>query len=169
MLDGRNVTYGNGDGHGILVGWLHNGVGKYTSNIWVIESPTLTDIVGYKHEESVVKENTTYVTAEEAATGVATYGLNRGETEKPVWFQTLGTDELPTLSPDSKVVLLVDGIYVNAGADDEDAVNALKTEPQIVNVFDLNGRMVLHGVDSRTGLRSLPNGLYIIGGRKVLK
>ncbi len=169
MLDARNVTYGNGDGHGILVGWLHNGVGKYTSNIWVIESPSLTDIIGYKHEEAVVKENTTYVTVEEAATGVATYGLNRGETEKPVWFQTLGKDEVPTLSPESKVVILVDGNYVNAGEDDEDAVNALKTEPQIVNVFDLNGRMVLQGVDSSTGLRSLPNGLYIIGGRKVLK
>ena len=169
MLDGRNVTYGNGDGHGLLVGWFHNGVGKNTSNIWVISSPTLTDIVGYKHEEAVTLQNTTFVTAEEAATGVATYGLNRGETENPVWFQTLGTDEVPTLSPDSKVVILVDGNYVNAGEDDEDAVNALKTESQIVNVYDLNGRMVLQGVDSKTGLRSLPNGLYIIGGRKVLK
>lgn len=169
MLDGRNVTYGNGDGHGMLVGWLHDGVGKYTSNIWMIESPTLTDIIGYKHEEAVVRENTTFVTAEEAATGVATYGLNRGETTTPVWFQTLGKDEVPTLSPDSKVVILVDGNYINAGEDDEDAVNALKTQPQIVNVYDLNGRMVLQGVDSRTGLRSLPNGLYIIGGRKVLK
>ena len=169
MLDGRNVTYGNGDGHGMLVGWLHDGVGKNTSNIWMIESPTLTDIIGYKHEEAVVRENTTFVTAEEAATGVATYGLNRGETTNPVWFQTLGKDEVPTLSPDSKVVILVDGTYVNAGEDDEDAVNALKTQPQIVNVYDLNGRVVLQGVDSQSGLRSLPNGLYIIGGRKVLK
>ena len=169
MLDGRNVTYGNGDGHGMLIGWFHDGVAQNTSNIWMIESPTLTDIVGYKHEESVVREHTTFVTAEEAATGVATYGLNRGETTSPVWFQTLGKDEVPTLSPDSKVVILVDGNYVNAGEDDEDAVNALKTESQIVNVYDLKGRMVLRGVDSRTGLRSLPNGLYIIGGRKVMK
>ena len=169
MLDGRNVTYGNGDGHGMLVGWFHDGVGKNTSNIWVIASPTLTDIVGYKHEEAITLQNTTFVNAEEAATGVAAYGLNRGETESPVWFQTLGTDEVPTLSPDSKVVILVDGVYMNAGEDDEDAVEALKIQPQTVNVYDLNGRMVLQGVDSRTGLRSLPNGLYIIGGRKVLK
>ena len=169
MLDGRNVTYGNGDGHGLLIGWFHVGASKNTSNIWVISSPTLTDIVGFKNEEANVLANTTFITPEEAATGVAAYGLNRGETEKPVWFQTLGKDDVPTLSPDSKVVILVDGKYVNAGEDDEDAVNALKTEPQIVNVFDLNGRMVLEGVDSRTGLRSLHNGLYIIGGRKVLK
>lgn len=169
LIDSRNINYKNGDGHGLLVGWLHSGNQKKMSNVWVIEGSELTNIVGYNTDKNYCNAQTTVVTAADAASGKVAYGLNNGETENPVWFQTIGTDEVPTFSPDSKVVLLVDGEYVNAGADDEDAIQALKSESQIVNVYDLGGRMVLQGVDSKTGLRSLPNGLYIIGGRKVMK
>lgn len=170
MIDGRNITYKNGDGHGMFVGWYHDGDAARADNIWVISSPTLTDLLGYKHEDATLKTKTTFITVEQAATGMATYGLNRGETDSPVWFQTLGQDEVPTLNPDSKVVILVDGEYKNAGTEaDEDAIQALKSESHNVNVYDLGGRLILHNVDSQTGLRNLPNGLYIIGGRKVMK
>lgn len=176
LVDTRNITYKNGDGHGVLVGWMHANTHNALSNAWVIAGSDLTDLNKGDGNKDYVKAHTTVVTAEQAATGMVAWGLNRGEEKSPVWFQKLGdgedADAVPTLIPsDSKIVLLVDGEYVNAV--DPTAVEEVKedlnNEPQIVNVYDLNGRLLLRGVDSKTGLRSLPNGLYIIGGRKVLK
>ena len=114
LLDARNVTYGNGDGHGLLVGWFHDGVGQKTSNIWVIEGPSLTDIVGYKHEEAVVLATTHRISESDALTGVATFGLNKGNITSPAWFQTLDEDDAPTLVPTHGVVYMIaEGQYTN--------------------------------------------------------
>jgi len=55
-----------------------------------------------------------------------------------------------------------------SGDDDEttgiEALGEGATEPY--DVYDLSGRMVLHQV---TSLDGLPNGVYIVNGRKVIK
>ena len=53
-------------------------------------------------------------TDEQFASGEITYLLNGEQSTNPVWFQTLGVDEYPVLSKDSKVVYqLEDGTYSN--------------------------------------------------------
>lgn len=47
------------------------------------------------------------------ASGELCYKLNQGNTEAPVWYQALGTDEHPQLFGSSEVVFCVDGIYTN--------------------------------------------------------
>ena len=56
------------------------------------------------------------------------------------------------------------------GDDDEatgiDEVNIESTEAQPYDVYDLSGRKVAHQV---TTLEGLPNGIYIVNGKKMLK
>ena len=41
--------------------------------------------------------------------------------------------------------------------------------PATVTVYDMQGRAIRQGVDAKKALEGLPNGLYIIGGKKMLK
>ena len=52
------------------------------------------------------------------------------------------------------------------GIDGIDALGESETKTKPYDVYDLSGRMVLHQV---TSLDGLPNGVYIVNGRKVLK
>lgn len=42
-------------------------------------------------------------------------------------------------------------------------------ESSTVDVYDLSGRQLRHAVNSVTALSGLPNGIYIVGGQKVVK
>jgi len=79
------------------------------------------------------------------------------------------TSNVTGLSATCKVtVMATSGTRSLSGDDDEttgiDALAQGETEPY--DVYDLSGRMVLHQVTSMEGL---PNGIYIVNGKKVLK
>jgi len=55
---------------------------------------------------------------------------------------------------------------------DGQAIGQVKLEqylPSVVNVYDIQGRLVRSGVDVRNALKDIPQGMYILGGKKVLK
>ena len=41
--------------------------------------------------------------------------------------------------------------------------------PAVVNVYDMQGRLVKANVKAGESLNGLPRGLYIVGGKKMLK
>ena len=49
---------------------------------------------------------------------------------------------------------------------DETGISTIVTDNTIQNVYDLNGRMVRSG---STSLEGLPRGIYIVGGKKIVK
>jgi len=56
----------------------------------------------------------TQITDEQLASGEVCYLLNRGNTESPTWFQTLGEDAYPVPNPSHQVVgKTADGTYTN--------------------------------------------------------
>ncbi len=95
-------------------------------------------------------------TDEKFASGEITYLLNGERSDSVIYYQTLGEDDYPMLSPTSKVVFkTAEGIYTNEG----DGIVAVRKEENIEGVlFDLTGRRV----------QKAEKGLYIIEGRKVL-
>ena len=95
--------------------------------------------------------------------------LNNGEAENPVWFQTLGTDSYPVLDATHSVVLNGDdGQYYNEGSGvcAPDGESDLHAE---VTVYDLQGRVIRRHMGRQDALLGLPNGLYIVGRRKVVR
>ena len=97
---------------------------------------------------------------EMAPTGELCYKLNNGDTEAPVWRQTLNEDSYPVLREDHKIVYLEDGSYTN---DNEDAIETVEqTATSIKGIYTITGMKVLDEP------QNLKKGLYIIDGRKVL-
>ncbi|MEE1147123.1 MAG: T9SS type A sorting domain-containing protein, partial [Bacteroidaceae bacterium] len=108
--------------------------------------------------------------AEEFASGAVAYSLNNGNTDTPVWFQTLGTDACPVLDSSHMIVILnEDGTYSNKKGDAIDKTEMSQQLPAIVNVYDMQGRLVKSNVKAGESLNGLPHGLYIVGGKKMLK
>ena len=96
--------------------------------------------------------------------------LNSGNTESPVWFQTLGTDACPVLDSSHMIVILnEDGTYSNKKGDAIDKTEMSQQLPAVVNVYDMQGRLVKTNVKAGESLNGLPRGLYIVGGKKMLK
>ena len=54
----------------------------------------------------------TQTTKEKLASGETCYALNAGNSENPAWFQTLGTDTVPSLIPGS-VVYKYGDLFIN--------------------------------------------------------
>jgi hypothetical protein len=105
-------------------------------------------------------------TAEQFASGELAVLLN-GENETPVWFQTLGQDAYPVLKSDHLVVTVDEsGNFVNK---DGEAIDLTKSDklPARVNIYDMQGRLLRTGVEPKAGLKSLPAGTYVVGGKKV--
>ena len=150
MIDARNITYKNGDAHGLLVGWLHDGLASHISNIWYIEAPQLSNIAGHSDDVSTCNAACTKVLPKMAASGQVAYALNHGNTENPVWFQTIGEDTLPTFSPKSLIVYSDGETFFNK-ADQGGDVNGdgAVTIKDVVAVLEI---MAADGNDSKADI-----------------
>lgn len=169
-VDATNVTYKNGDAHGLIVGWLHDGLTSKIHNVYVIAAPELTSIMGHTDNAAAAAEACKTLTAEEFASGAVAHKLNLGNETNPVWFQTLGTDACPVLDNSHMIVILnEDGTYSNKQGDAIDKVEMSQKLPAVVNVYDMQGRLVKSNVKAADCLNGLPRGLYIVGGKKMLK
>jgi hypothetical protein len=152
------------------VGWLHDGLTSRIHNVYVIAAPELTNIMGHTDNADAAAQACKVLTAEEFASGAVAYSLNNGNTDSPVWFQTLGTDACPVLGSSHMVVILnEDGTYSNKKGDAIDKTEMSQQLPAIVNVYDMQGRLVKSNVKAGESLNGLPHGLYIVGGKKMLK
>ncbi len=168
-VDATNVTYKNGDAHGLVVGWLHDGLTSAFSNVYVIAGAELTNIMGYTDNAAAAGEACKTLTAEEFASGAVAHNLNHGNETNPVWFQNLGSDATPVLYDSHMIVILnEDGTYSNKQGDAIDKVEIGQKFPANVNVYDMQGRLVRANVKGKDSLNGLPKGLYIVGGAKVL-
>ena len=113
-------------------------------------------------------------TAEQLASGELTYMLNEEKTdpETIVWFQTIGKDAHPVFNKSHNVVCKKeDGTFYNVESGIIDAIETLaeeSDEPALVNVYDLQGRLVRANVSRNASLQNLPRGLYVVGRKKVL-
>ena len=158
-------SLGNGWYTDGLVGWLHNNCSL--TNCFAIASDD-----GRGFGEHWVSGSTTadcaQISAAEFASGAVAFLLNQGQ-DTPVWFQNLDEDETPVLDATHKIVLKDEnGLYINGGS----GVKSLDADAQLpatVTVYDMQGRAIRQGVDAKKALEGLPNGLYIIDGKKMLK
>ena len=167
-VDARGVTYGNGDAHGLVVGWLHDGQTDRFSDVYLIAAPNLDNVMGYVDNRNAANANCPIVDVETFKSGEIAYKLNHGNEDNPVWFQTLGTDETPVLASSHEIVILKeDGTYANKQGSAIDKVEMEQRLPAVVNVYGIDGRLVRSGVARADALRGLPAGIYVIGGRKV--
>ncbi|MBQ3993074.1 MAG: CotH kinase family protein [Bacteroidaceae bacterium] len=112
---------------------------------------------------SQVSKQVTLTEAEKFLSGEVTYLLNAGQTQNPVWGQTIGLDEHPSFQAGHGIVFKdTDGTYYNQGTDIAAPTTGVG---QATTVYDLSGRKI---ANSPTTDSKLQKGLYIIGGRKVL-
>ena len=95
------------------------------------------------------------------------WGLNGGQSDRPQWFQTLQEDAAPVLDDTHGVVYCREGAYTNVSADALLPVPA--EERALVDVHDMDGRLLRRHVPSRKALQGLPRGMYVVGGKKVAK
>ena len=95
-----------------------------------------------------------------AQSGELCYNLNNGETESPVYFQTLSTDKYPVLLSSHEIVRRSqEGNYYNG--DDEDAIREIHNSQFTIHnddVYDLSGRRINSQLNKRRGP-------YIQGGK----
>ncbi|MGN1255649.1 MAG: hypothetical protein ACI4UA_00620, partial [Bacteroidaceae bacterium] len=97
---------------------------------------------------------------EKASTGELCYLLNEGETEEPIWRQTLCEDAYPVLRTDHKIVYLGENGYYNQ--EEGDGIEGVRMPaPSLQGVYTISGQKV------QNDIRGLKKGLYIINGRKV--
>ena len=81
--------------------------------------------------------NVNRLTASAVSSGELCYYLNEGNTDDPIWRQTIGTDPYPAFSPESGVVYFVNYEYTN----DPDYVQPIFSDPDatVSSVFTLQG------------------------------
>ena len=60
-----------------------------------------------------VNAGASQMTEEQLVDGSACFMINEGNTVNPAWRQTIGSDEMPVLSPDAPIVYGVDEVYAN--------------------------------------------------------
>ena len=148
-----------------LVGWLHSNCSL--TNCYAVAS---TDGRGFGSNwvSGSTNTNCAQMSAAQFASGEVAFLLNQGQ-DAPVWFQTLDDDDTPVLDATHKVVLKDEsGNYYNDGSGLKQ-LDADAQLPATVTVYDMQGRAIRQGVDAKKALEGLPNGLYIIGGKKMLK
>ena len=83
-------------------------------------------------------EESTQITDEQLASGEVCYLLNKGNTENPTWFQTLGEDPFPVPNPShQKVGKKADGTYTNNASEWETVEpGPVETYPK-ADIFDV--------------------------------
>ena len=79
------------------------------------------------------------LTASAVTSGELCYKLNEGNTENPIWRQTIGTDPYPAFNPDSYVVYCIDYVYTNDPLRVEPIVSGSDSEATVVGIFTLQG------------------------------
>ena len=79
------------------------------------------------------------LTASAVTSGELCYKLNEGNTEDPIWRQTIGTDPYPAFSPESLVVYCIDYVYTNDPLGVEPIVSDSDSEATVIGVFTLQG------------------------------
>ena len=165
-----------------ICGWFGT-VGGSVENCWSISTVTGHDGMdqfftryGAGNDKVVLINNysnngdgkkATVVNLEQMKSGEVTYNLNGGNTESPVWFQTLGEggDQHPVLDATHLIVFKAeDGTYYN---DKENAIVDVNAElGQTVNVYDVQGRLLRSRVPASASLQGMPRGMYILKGQK---
>jgi hypothetical protein len=165
-----------------ICGWFGT-VGGSVENCWSISTVTGHDGMdqfftryGAGNDKVVLINNysnngdgkkATIVNPEQMKSGEVTYNLNGGNTESPVWFQTLGEggDQHPVLDATHLIVFKAeDGTYYN---DKENAIVDVNAElGQTVNVYDVQGRLLRSRVPASASLQGMPRGMYILKGQK---
>ncbi|MGN0233244.1 MAG: hypothetical protein ACI4B5_02340 [Bacteroidaceae bacterium] len=98
---------------------------------------------------------------EKAPTGELCYLLNDGETEEPIWRQTLTEDAYPVLRADHKIVYLGEDGYYNQ--EEGDGIEEIRMPAQ-----SLQGVYTISGQKVQNDIRGLKKGIYIINGRKMV-
>lgn len=113
---------------------------------------------------SQVSKQVTLTEAEKFLSGEVTYLLNAGQTQSPVWGQTIGVDEHPSFQAGHGIVFkAADGTFYNQGTD---LAAPTANHGRQTAIYDLTGRKI---ADRETPTDRLRKGLYIVGGHKVLK
>ena len=89
------------------------------------------------YDLSGTQDNVERLTASAVTSGELCYKLNEGNTEDPIWRQTIGTDPYPAFNPASGIVYFVDYTYTN----DPTNVQPINNDPEatISSVFTLQG------------------------------
>ncbi|MBQ2341988.1 MAG: T9SS type A sorting domain-containing protein, partial [Bacteroidaceae bacterium] len=156
-----NLLVGNVTYLGDLIGYCHEG-SKF-QDIWT--TSTIGKVGGYMGGQ---QENINFVSEEEFFSGMVAYSLNE-LAPTTTWYQNLGEDLYPVLNPTHKTVIIsAEGTIVNG--DPGTAIeNIDMTSSERTNVYDLQGRLIRTNVAVRNSLVNLPKGIYIVGGKKVLK
>ena len=146
---------------GLLAGWLHDS--SSVANCYVTDKLALAmfgnlgDTMGDNHLAST----------EDFASGSVCWGLNGGQSDRPQWFQTLQEDAAPVLDDTHGVVYCREGAYTNVSADALLPVPA--EERALVDVHDMDGRLLRRHVPRGKALQGLPRGMYVVDGKKVAK
>lgn len=73
-------------------------------------SVTFTNCYDLKGSQS----NVNRLTSSSVTSGELCYKLNKGNTDDPVWRQTIGVDPYPTFNPESGIVYFIDYEYMNS-------------------------------------------------------
>ena len=100
-----------------------------------VELPTITNC----YELSGTQDNVNRLTASAVTSGELCYKLNEGNTEDPIWRQTIGTDPYPAFNPESLVVYCIDYVYTNDPLGVEPIVSDSDSEATVIGVFTLQG------------------------------
>ena len=110
-----------------IIGWAGGGVAKIANCLQIADilmDPSGSNTLA-RYPENVLITNTYYktpfgdvvgtqITDEQLASGEVCYLLNKGNTEDPVWFQTLGEDPYPVPNPSHQTVgKTKEGTYTN--------------------------------------------------------
>ena len=122
-LVGGSISSGNEGGE--VSGWLASSSSTYVKNVLSIaqynsgvvgllrasDGPTYSNnfnLTGKTEKGSVTK-----VSTDELADGSVAWRLNGSTSDDPVWFQTLGTDTVPSLFGSTDVIYYYGGKYTN--------------------------------------------------------
>lgn len=161
--DGLDPGYG---ARGAMVGWCHTNCAP--TNSYAVSAVDYKGFGKLLGDGTGSQDGSHWATADEFASGKIAYALN-GDQSTISWYQTLGQDACPVLDATHLVVVLDGEQYVNQGGDAIDVVEIDRQFGSKLNVYGLNGQLIRSGVSAKDGLKGLPRGMYIIGGRKVMK
>lgn len=100
-----------------------------------VELPTITNC----YDLSGTQDGVNRLTASAVTSGELCYKLNEGNTEDPIWRQTIGTDPYPAFNPESLVVYCIDYVYTNDPLGVEPIVSDSDSEATVIGVFTLQG------------------------------
>ena len=149
---------GNAENSGALIGILHSG--SQITKCYSTE--VIENLLGVNNGKAT---HCSFCTQEEFESGSVCWILNDNSENNPVWFQTLGEDQYPVLDTTHHIVIYKDNAYINI----DSAIDNITTESErLIDVYDIRGRLIRKAVPANTGLKDLPQGIYIVDGIKIM-